>query len=1566
MITKRLPFFIFLLLTFAILPRQAEASHMMGVDLTYECLNNCTIRVYLRAYRDCTGASGITNAISFNAQTPGCGQPTAIGGWSVQVTTEVTPLCPGAATGCTVSNAPINGVQEYYWYRDYNICNVPNCLYTISWGSCCRNGAITSGASNQGMGINTTTLNTSIQPCNSSPQFSTPPVPYICQGQPYTFNQGATDPEGDSLSYSLGPCYTDAFAQVNYATASGYSPTQPLGSSWNITINPMTGDITVTPQPGNIVVGVMCVYVEEWRGGNLINTIVRDIQMTVIPCPNNNLPVVANLTNVQNGISNGFVVTTCLGNNLCFDLVTADPDTGQTVTIFWNQGIPGGTFTQTGNPSVADTITGGVGVPPSATFCWTPTANGTYSFLVTLQDNACPLLGQNQFTIQIIVGSLQTSVLAANPGCGTVTLCANPTGGTAPFTYQWTGTGGLSGNPQANDSCITHTYGQTGTYTYSLTITDSLGCTSTDTGSVSVFVNVVAGAGPDVNFCSGGSATIGTPAQPNYSYQWTPITGLASATSAVTTVTGTNNGTTPVVTTYIIEATDLQTTCTSTDTVNVTIWPQMVPTASNTAVSCFGGSDGTGTVTITGGVQPLQYQWSANAANQTTATASNLAAGNYSVTVTDSAGCTVVSSTTVTQPSQVTVTASGTNISCYQGSNGTVSASALGGVGGYTFTWQPISQTGQTIQNLPAGTYTVIATDGNGCTATTSVTISQPTQLALVMSSTPTTCALPFDNGTASVNTSGGTPGYTYLWSDLQAQTTQSATGLAPGNYSVTVTDANGCQANASVAVGEILPPTVTAGPMATFCEGSGGAGISATASGGTPGYFYTWTCQSGNCGLTNPFLANPIANPTASQFYYIQVTDTNGCVSNVDSLWVEVLPKPIVDAGPDIFLCGDSAPCQILNPTIVNSILAPGPYTYTWIPGTGLNDSTIANPCARPDTTTTYTLVVTSGNGCTSDFTTTDTLSTIVVHVNPIPIANAGPDRDICFGDSIELQGFGTGAGPLYDYQWSPVNGLSSITDPNPMASPALTTTYSLIVWSNNCPSYGDNVLVNVHTLPTVDAGPDKEICLGETTILDAQAGGDSTATYSFNWTPIGTLDDPTLEDPAATPISTTMYYVQSTTNYGCDSPIDSVLVTLKPTPIAEAGDNPTICLGNDYQLQGSYYYTTTDSADPQSIFYNWSPGTDLTSTTITDPIATPTGSGWYYFTVRTNTCSTIDSVFITVIPELGVTVEADTTIACEGDSVLLTAAAGIGGAQFIWVPSTGIADPTNPVTMASPGTTTTYSVIGSEGGCLDTAGITINILPTPEMGYLSSAEDGCAPHEMSFMEATDGATHYIWNFGDGSPVSNEKNPSHTYDAPGSYNVTLTAVNEGGCDASINTITVNVTNPAVAEFTTDPGFPVEMSLPNTGVSFIDQSKDAVTYSWNFGDGFASSEMNPDHTYTTPGEYMVTLTVSNGAGCVSEVIHGPFVIFTPELFIPNVFSPNDDEINDRFLIGYTGSQPFNVQVYDRWGVMLYEGNNKTIGWDGNDQNGAAVVEGVYFYRVKVGNKAYAGDVTLVR
>lgn len=104
----------------------------------------------------------------------------------------------------------------------------------------------------QQIATNATTLNTNITPCNSSPQFSNPPVPYICQGQPYTFNQGAFDPENDSLSYSLGPCY-NTLPNTLVTYAAGFSQNAPLGSSWNVSINPTTGDITVVPQPGNIL-----------------------------------------------------------------------------------------------------------------------------------------------------------------------------------------------------------------------------------------------------------------------------------------------------------------------------------------------------------------------------------------------------------------------------------------------------------------------------------------------------------------------------------------------------------------------------------------------------------------------------------------------------------------------------------------------------------------------------------------------------------------------------------------------------------------------------------------------------------------------------------------------------------------------------------------------------------------------------------------------------------------------------------------------------------------------------------------------------------------------------------------------------------------------------------------------------------------------------------------------------------------------------------------------------------------------------------------------------------------
>ncbi|HEX2898212.1 MAG TPA: hypothetical protein VHS96_00685, partial [Bacteroidia bacterium] len=592
----------------------------------------------------------------------------------------------------------------------------------------------------------------------------------------------------------------------------------------------------------------------------------------------------------------------------------------------------------------------------------------------------------------------------------------------------------------------------------------------------------------------------------------------------------------------------------------------------------------------------------------------------------------------------------------------------------------------------PAGTYTVTVTDANSglnpCTISNSITLNEPAAIVVQIATTIASCGQ--SNGTANALPQGGVTPYSYAWSN--GATTQFISNLGPGPIAVTVTDGNGCTLIGSETIIQTPLPVVTAGPDASFCEGEGGVGISASGTNGTPAYSYTWWCATSICGLDSLFDNDPNANPSGSQWYYVQITDANGCQSNIDSLFVTVLPKPLVDAGPDIFLCGDAAPCQILTPTVTN---APGPYTYTWIPSAGLNNPNIANPCARPDSTTIYALVVTSGNGCASDFTTTDTLSTVVVNVNPIPVADGGPDRDICLNDSVQLEGLGYNAGPAYQFEWSPTTGLSSSTDPNPMASPPITTVYTLVVYSNNCPSYGDSVTVNVHTQPTVDAGWDREICLGESIQLDASASGDSTASYTFVWSPnTGFVGSNTVEDPTVNPVSTTLYYVQAISNYGCGNSLDSMTVTLKPTPVANAGPNISICEGDSVTLQSSFGYTTTLPAPANQVYFSWTPGTNMDDTTLLQPTVWPTTSTMYILDVRHFDCHTQDSVLVTVGAAVDAVVSADTTVICANDSVQLSSAGSLGNV-FEWSPAGTVSDPFAANPMAGPKTTTTYWLV-------------------------------------------------------------------------------------------------------------------------------------------------------------------------------------------------------------------------------------------------------------------------------
>lgn len=495
---KLLPFgFLFLLAALSF--QTSQATHIMGAEITYTSLNACTVRVELKTYRDCSGSTAITNTINFTPVSGNCAPPVPISNWSPQVTTEVTPICASFQTKCSNASAAINGVQEYSWHRDYDFCN-DTCCYNVAFTTCCRNGAITAGAANQSIYVYTQICHDDF-PGNNSPQWLNPPSVYICNA-PYSIMQNAIDPDGDSLVYSIGPCYTTSTGQT-IPYNNGYSQSSPLGPDWQVSIDPTNGELTFTPNPGAIVVGVICIYIHEYRNGTLVGTYERDVQVTVIPCPNNNFPVVQSPSNVIGAIASQDTVFVCPGQSFCFDIAASDADPLHVVELTWDELISGATFSDASNPNVKDTI---VNATPTGRFCWTAPGLGTWTVAINGRDNACPIYANTLKTITIISGSNPIPTATQSiVTCQSYNFDASVCGDTAGYFFVWSGTGGINTNPNNTKANFVHSFPGAGTYTYQVVIHDGGSWSDTLTGTVSVTMqnpnNIISNVGDTVYFC---------------------------------------------------------------------------------------------------------------------------------------------------------------------------------------------------------------------------------------------------------------------------------------------------------------------------------------------------------------------------------------------------------------------------------------------------------------------------------------------------------------------------------------------------------------------------------------------------------------------------------------------------------------------------------------------------------------------------------------------------------------------------------------------------------------------------------------------------------------------------------------------------------------------------------------------------------------------------------------------------------------------------------------------------------------------------------------------------------
>jgi len=761
----------------------AQATHSMGTDLTYTCIGNNQYQVTLTFYRDCNGIPAPT-APTIN-WTASCGSNAmTLNQINMQ---EITPTCPGiVGTACNGGNG-IYGIEQYTYQ---GVLTLPTGCTNIdlSFELCCRNNAITTLATPGAESIHVDVNMADAATCNNSPVFTNMPVPFVCAGQPVFYNHGAVDVDGDSLVYSLTDCYSMSGSVVGYGA--GYSSTNPLSTTSGFNINASTGAISFTPSIAQI--GVVCVLVEEFRNGTKIGSIVRDIQFTVVNC-NNTMPTLSGVNNTTS-----YTTSATVGTQLCFDVFSNDVDSGQTTTLNWNASINGATFTSAGSPHA------------TGTFCWTPTAAdvGTHTFTVTVQDNYCPIVGQNTYTYTIIVTGnggnnspcdsvdvnvVSTSDVTCSSNDGSAVI--NASNGVAPYDYQlvnWT-TGQFYSNTTGNFNNLTPG-------NYSVWVVDANGCTPACTGHTFVI------GGNPVPLTAAAVAT-DVPCPSNS----TNVQNAANTGGTITVnVTG---GTAPYL--YSLNGFNFQSSNffgnLGTGTYNLVVIdangcsqivtatvgepdPMTLSIASITPATC-GQSNGSITLTATGG-DGVYFYYLNGQSQGSNPTFTGLAAGTYTFSVCDASYCVYDTTFTIPSVAGFTVAASNTAPSCHGDCDGTATVNVTGNNTSATITWNN-GMTGPSISSLCAGTYTATVTDANGCSATASTTIADPAPITVaVVSTSDESCQ--GNDGAVSLSVTGGTNPYTINIANFNNSSTYTNssgvfTGLNGGQYVVNVTDANGC-----------------------------------------------------------------------------------------------------------------------------------------------------------------------------------------------------------------------------------------------------------------------------------------------------------------------------------------------------------------------------------------------------------------------------------------------------------------------------------------------------------------------------------------------------------------------------------------------------------------------------------------------------------------------------------------------------------------------------------------------------------------------------------------------------
>lgn len=805
-------------------------------------------------------------------------------------------------------------------------------------------------------------------------------------------------------------------------------------------------------------------------------------------------------------------------------------------------------------------------------------APGTYSVVVT-DGNGNTASGsvtltepsqlQSSISAQLYNGGYNVSCGGLSPSCdGAIDFTIS--GGSAPYSYSWSGPNGFVAVTQDITAlCVG---------TYSVTATDLNGCTTTQTitltappalevGGVAAVVN----GGGNIS-CAGacdGSINLGiNGGVAPYTIAWSGPNGYSSA---VEDISGLCAGV------YTATVTDANG-CTDTEVITLTE-PQPLVAGLAAAVvnggfniSCNGVCDGSVNATVTGGTAPYTYSWSGVGFASVSEDLSNLCAGTYSLTVTDANGCSTTASVTLTQPDTLdavalaAITNGGSNISCAGACDGSVNLTVTGGTAPYTYSWTGVGFAAVTedISGLCAGTYTVVVTDANGCSATTTVTLTAPAPIA--SSGVAVEYAGGFNvscnggsNGAIDVTVSGGSGSFTYNWSGPNGYTSSAddISGLAAGQYTLLVSDINGCVDTLTFTLSEPAPLLIEAVSVPSTCGEYNGS-VDLTISGGSGNYSISW---SGPAGFTSN--SEDLSNILGG-LYVVAVTDTNGCVE-IDT--INVGGKPPVLAGAVATNTNCNGSCNGAINLSISSGQAPFAINWSGPNGFSSTDEDLVALCAGD-----YIVTITDANFCTF----VDTVT--IAAPNAVVIAVTNNNSATCNAANGSINISVSGGTGNYSYVWTG-NGV----DVDSEDQTGLTAgTYSVTVTDVNGCTSTQSITVGSTSALVLATAPVNVSCNGLNNGSACATVTGATAPVTYLWSNGDT-------ESCIDSLAPGTYIVQVSDANGCGA-TDTIVIT-EPDPIVVAADIPVYPNGYNISINGgedgSIALTVSGGAVPYS--FNW-----------------------------------------------------------------------------------------------------------------------------------------------------------------------------------------------------------------------------------------------------------------------------------------------------------------------------------------------------------------------------------------